>query len=129
MGIAANVGDIAVTTFETWCPDSVVGFIPGPLIDPDYLYFLLRGLRRQINETSSENTQENTNLERLGFLRFPLPSMSAQRTMAALLEKAELRVFALASALNRQIDLLRERRQALITASVTGEMDVQEVSR
>ena len=28
MAIAANVGDVAITTFETWCPDSVVGFIP-----------------------------------------------------------------------------------------------------
>ncbi len=124
MAIAANVGDVAITTFETWCPDSVVGFIPGPNLDVEYLYYVLLGLRDRINETSTENTQENTNIEILGELRLLSPAIEEQRATAAQLARHDDYVASLTTRLTRQIDLLSEHRHALITATVTGKLEV-----
>lgn len=66
------------------------------------------------------------NLEVGGLLseKWPIPAISGQRTIAVRLDEAtEYRVGA-AAILSRQIDLLVERRQALITAAVTGDLTV-----
>lgn len=55
-----------------------------------------------------------------------LPPLAIQHSMVAELEAKSDRIALVATALNRQLDLLGERRQALITASVTGELDLSE---
>jgi type I restriction enzyme S subunit len=127
MAIAANVGDVAIATFETWCPDSVVGFLPGPTLDPEFLYYLLVSLRHRVNETSTENTQENTNIVLLSELPVHLPPLEVQRAAVELLTSLDEKTGVLETDLNRQVTLLEERRQALITAAVTGQLDIPEV--
>lgn len=56
--------------------------------------------------------------------RVPLPSYDVQRTMATQLTQKRMMLTATCDRLSEQIDLLAERRQALITAVVTGEMQV-----
>lgn len=124
MAIAANVGDVAITTFETWCPDSVVGFLPSAAADTTYLYYLLLGQRSRINETSTESTQENTNIALLGELPVPLLDLHEQRAIASRLSDIDDRSTSARTVLRHQLELLAEHRQALITAAVTGELDV-----
>lgn len=56
--------------------------------------------------------------------RIPLPPRWEQDKIAAALTHTERQQGALCKRLGRQIELLKERRQALITAAVTGELDV-----
>src|SRR5262249_51457975 len=39
MAIAANIGDVAILTFNACFPDSVVGFSPSVRMDTDFLYY------------------------------------------------------------------------------------------
>lgn len=57
-------------------------------------------------------------------MRVERPSLDRQAVIVAELDKLEEWSLELTSVLTRQIELLRERRQALITAAVTGELTV-----
>jgi type I restriction enzyme S subunit len=57
-----------------------------------------------------------------------LPDLTKQRAIAGYLDRETARIDAITVTLERQINLLRERRQALITAAVTGEIEVPGVA-
>jgi len=57
-------------------------------------------------------------------LRTPVPPMAAQRSAIERFHERRVQAFELTTTLTRQIELLRERRQALITAAVTGELAI-----
>lgn len=54
----------------------------------------------------------------------PIPSVRAQMAIVASHDRLEAKMDGLAATLQEQIGLLKERRQALITAAVTGEIEV-----
>lgn len=125
MAIAANVGDVAISEFDAFCPDSVVGFIPSKQLDSEFLYYALRSLRPGIATSSTSNAQDNTNIARLGALKLPVPELSVQRRVVANLDHAETRNYALAKTTNASVERLQEFRSALITAAVTGQIDLK----
>jgi type I restriction enzyme, S subunit len=125
MAIAANVGDVAISEFDAFCPDSVVGFIPSKRLDKEFLYYSLRSLRSSIATSSTSNAQDNTNIARLGALKIPLPDLSVQRQVVENLNHAETRNYSLASSTDQSVERLQEFRSALITAAVTGQIDVK----
>jgi len=58
----------------------------------------------------------------------PARSISEQQRVVAILDCAEDEIRRVAGMITGQIGLLRERRRALITAAVTGEIDVSTAS-
>lgn len=56
--------------------------------------------------------------------RIVLPPLEEQKSIVREVRSAQARIDGLASRLHRQIDLLVEHRQALITAAVTGELEI-----
>jgi type I restriction enzyme S subunit len=66
--------------------------------------------------------------EQLAVHRFPWPTNDEQTEIVALLDSQSAVVLSANQRLTSQIELLRERRQALITAAVTGELDVAGVA-
>jgi len=67
--------------------------------------------------------------EEFGQILIPFPSASEQSKIVAFLEEESLRIDSLASEATRAIDLLKERRTALISAAVTGKIDVRGLVR
>ncbi|MGE0795121.1 MAG: restriction endonuclease subunit S, partial [Acidimicrobiia bacterium] len=57
-------------------------------------------------------------------LTVPRTPLQDQKRLADRLDREEKRSWELTETLTRQIELLREHRQALITAAVTGELEV-----
>lgn len=64
----------------------------------------------------------------LQMLRIPLPDIDEQREIVTQIRKQNELVDQLSDKVKRQLDLLAERRQALITAAVTGQIDVSTAS-
>lgn len=58
--------------------------------------------------------------------RMPIPNLSLgeQKKVVAKLDDEIGSIDSIGSLIDRQLDLLAERRQALITAAVTGQLDV-----
>ncbi|WP_341718832.1 restriction endonuclease subunit S [Micromonospora sp. FIMYZ51] len=61
-------------------------------------------------------------------LRFALPPADEQRRIAAYLDEQTAKIDMLIEESGRFVELARERRAALITAAVTGQIDVREVA-
>lgn len=62
-------------------------------------------------------------------VRIPVPPISEQKEIVAAIEKERARTREFESALRKSIDLLKERRAALITAAVTGQIPLEEMTQ
>lgn len=85
MGIAANVGDVAVLNFDAACPDSVVGITPKKDIDSEWLFQALKRMKHTFEGLSTQNAQKNLNLEKLQPVKIMVPPLPEQRKIAAIL--------------------------------------------
>ncbi|GLY52372.1 type I site-specific deoxyribonuclease [Lentzea sp. NBRC 102530] len=100
---------------------------PGPRISGHYLALLTRTtLARSYFEMTGAKTTNlaSTSASKILAFRVPLPSLSEQKRRAHATTQEITKISELATTLNQQIKLLTERRQALITAAVTGQLDV-----
>ena len=125
MTIAANIGDVAVLDFEACFPDSVVGFIPRCGIERDFLFYVFLAMKPELLREAPVNTQGNLNIERIGSIGspIPMPGESEQRAIAAFLDRETAKIDALVAKKERLIELLQEKRTALISHAVTKGLD------
>jgi type I restriction enzyme S subunit len=107
--IAAVIGATAITTKETWCPDSVVGIQPDTnKVRVRYLEFALRHARSFLDgKAATQTAQKNINLAVLRPLPIPVPSLSTQRDIEQELVLLEQTVQAIARRTTTVGDLMR----------------------
>lgn len=106
---------------------SVAFLRPNPkLLLPGFLVQLIRSqfFQDQLNTRSKTSAQPGVYLGDVGSCLVYLPSISEQERIARALEKAEKQILETSDQINHAITLARERRAALITAAVTGQIDV-----
>lgn len=99
---------------------------PG-MLDPEYLALLTRTLhaRSYFERTGSKTTGlASTSSEKIGGLPVPALGLEAQAELVAEVTARVEQMRSFRSRLSHQIDLLLERRQALITAAVTGQLEI-----
>lgn len=96
-------------------------------MDPSFaaIVFSSRRNRDALALASVGSTMENLNSGIIGSLRFPVPPFDEQRQLTAALEQATAMIDELITESERFVGLARERRSALITAAVTGQIDVR----
>jgi len=76
----------------------------------------------QIEVDAIQSTIANFNGQKYGDINMPIPPLAEQRAIADFLDHETTRIDQLKSLNRRQIELLKEKRQALITAAVTGKI-------
>ena len=130
--ITVRVGAPGVTCVV---PDEAEGLNCGSLMiirgserfDPHWLASVMNCfiVRTQIASVQYGAAQEQINItDAVNFL-IPTPPLDEQRSLAAFLHEATAELDRLVSEAQRAIDLLQERRTALISAAVTGQIDVR----
>jgi type I restriction enzyme S subunit len=82
----------------------------------------LQGIQNQINT----NTQGNVGINDLKKVTIALPTLAEQSKIIEFLDKKVSKVDTLIEKSNSAIELMQERRTALISAAVTGKIDVRE---
>lgn len=97
---------------------------------PDYLMWLLTGAYDDLRRISEENgsTKGGLTCEALKKLRVTAPPIEEQRRLASHLDEQTSKIDTLIAETERFIELARERRSALITAAVTGQVVVREAA-
>ena len=86
--IAANIAETAILTYPACFPDSVVGFVADESkCDVRFVEYLFRHLRSQIQHehVGTGSVQDNINLRTLDELRFLVPPLAEQQTIAHVL--------------------------------------------
>jgi type I restriction enzyme S subunit len=118
-GYSAVMGEDMATSqdFVTWTC--------GPRLDPFYLLWCLRAMRLDLlGRLAMGSTHKTIYVPDLQALRIPLPPLPDQRLIVGDIRTNNAAVDTVIDALDRQAALLAERRQVLITAAVTGQIDV-----
>lgn len=77
----------------------------------------------------NETTIEHLPAERLRKYRFPFPLINEQLEIATFLDTETTKYDTLTAEAERAIELLQERRTALISAAVTGQIDVRQLAQ
>jgi len=121
-GRYGTVGDVYWSDVPFWPLNTTLYVINFHGNNARWVYWLLRCL--PLDAESEKSAVGGINRNVIGELRVERPSLDRQAVIVAELDKLEEWSLELTSVLTRQIELLRERRQALITAAVTGELTV-----
>jgi type I restriction enzyme, S subunit len=92
---------------------------------PSYLaaYFGTRGVREALTLASVGSTMDNLNEQILARLQVPLPSVEEQTTIVAFLDRETTKIDALVEEQRRLIELLKKKRQAVVSHAVTKGLD------
>ncbi len=95
-------------------------------VEPEFLYASLRSPQVQADLLSraSGSTVWGIRADRLRDVRLHVPHLIDQRRIVTTSQRLQQEYQRARGLLRVQVDLLRERRQALITAAVTGQIDV-----
>ena len=125
MAIAANIGDTAILGFEAYAPDSVVGFKLHDQIDLEFLKYSFMAALPALEQTSTQSTQANLNVERIGAVQGSFPSKGEQKKIVQYLDQLLEHYRVTENKAESTIQLMQERRTALISAAVTGKIDVR----
>jgi type I restriction enzyme, S subunit len=118
-GYSAVMGEDMATSqdFVTWTC--------GPQLDPFYLLWCLRAMRSDLlGRLAMGSTHKTIYVPDLQALRIPLPPLADQHRIVTDIRMNNANIDAAIDVLDRQAALLAERRQALITAAVTGGVTV-----
>lgn len=99
-------------------------------VDPRFIgWFMLTTTGQdQLNEGAAGGTKMQLALDDIRGLRVPRAPIEQQRGIAAHLERQTSKIDTLIAEAELFIELARERRSALITAAVTGQIDVREMA-
>ena len=131
--VAGRKGDLGRSALVT---DSAVGWVCGSdsiavrttqvKLLPEFLAVVLRSgyYRQQLLARSNAATMPSLNEDSLLAFRVPKLSLSDQRGIVAMSEQLRDSQTILRGSLQKQIELIQERKQALITAAVTGQLDL-----
>ncbi|MCT8004003.1 restriction endonuclease subunit S [Sphingomonas sanguinis] len=87
--------------------------------------FLSKAIEVQISADAKQSTVTNLHLEKIAGFAFPVPPIDEQRAISAFVQRTVREHDGLIVVAEEAIDLLGERRAALISAAVTGKIDVR----
>lgn len=126
----ASIGIAAyVDTDEAFCMGQDVCLITSDDQDQRFLLYALNTLGLdQMDAAKIGSTLSRINVALIGEIQLPAPPTAAQASVAEALDRQGATVDRLTAQLREQIDLLREHRQALVTAAVTGQLDLAEAA-
>ncbi len=130
-GSVSLLGSAAMVTenpYQLILSDKTFRIWPSGRTSRHYLYWLLnsRLYREQVEASVSgaEGLANNLPMSRLRSFRLPFPPRAEQRKLIVFLERETSAIGQAILTASRGIDLARERRAALISAAVTGKIDV-----
>ncbi|WP_248116395.1 MULTISPECIES: restriction endonuclease subunit S [unclassified Micrococcus] len=106
--------------------DSMLLRVNGECADPRYLWWWLQSpsCHSELERLSVGSTVAGLNQRIISVLALPKPSLKEQREIADYLDAETAKIDALIAKAERFIELAQERRAALITAAVTGQIEI-----
>ena len=125
--IRPNLHKVCLAPFDGICSSDIYPIVPIPQIAANFLLYtmLTTGFHQLTVLDVMGATIPRIDHESLMQISFPLPTLAEQRAIAAHLDRETARIDALFAKNKQLIALLREKRTALISAAVTGKIDLR----
>jgi type I restriction enzyme S subunit len=124
VGQGRTRGMSAIMALDACINQNVAGVTARPPLLDAYLHFVFVTAYDSLRELGRGGQQDALNCEIIKAFRIPLPPLDEQRRIVEYVESELRRLDTLSQCVQAMIERLREYRQALITAAVTGQLDV-----
>ena len=128
VGIGATAGSVAHLDCDGSGNQQMTCLVPGPRILPRFLSWQLFSRTEELRATAPFTTLPILNNDFLKAASLFIPTIEEQAAIVGRLDELAKEMQRVVQLLERQVELLLEHRQALITAAVTGELDVAGVA-
>jgi type I restriction enzyme S subunit len=126
--IGATIGKVALLERAGSFNQQITGVtLKEQYVDAKYGAYQLKRLEPVIHGIAPNTTLPIFDQEEVGHLPFVVPPHMEQRAIAAFLDRETAKIDALIAKVREVIERLKEYRTALISAAVTGKIDVREL--
>lgn len=125
VGQGKTRGSSAILAIESCINQNMAAIIPNNKIKVRFLYYLFQAMYEDLRELGRGGNQAALNCEIVGSIKIPQPSIEEQEAIVNLLDDTLNKLRLTDDLALKQISLLKERRTALISAAVTGKIDVR----
>jgi type I restriction enzyme S subunit len=119
----ATIGKLAIIKFHSTVNQACCVFSGNSAIQINFMFYWFMGLRARIVSLATGGGQPNISQEILRSLRMASPSIAEQSIIANFLDQETAKIDALVAEQQRLIELLKEKRQAVISHAVTKGLD------
>jgi type I restriction enzyme S subunit len=121
----ATIGRCAITTRPMAVSQHFIAWVCGPAMLPEYLLLRLRSMTHELDRLTSGATLKTIGMPDVKTLVTPVPPLDEQQAITEYVQAETSRIDALIEEAAGAVSLLQERRTALISAAVTGKIDVR----
>ena len=122
----ASVGFSAILGVAMATTQDFVNWVCGPSLQPEYLLYVLRAMGPEFRRLTMGSTHQTIYMPDVGCFSTPVPPVPEQEKIVAFIRKETAKIDALIAKIRQAIHHLKEFRTVLISAAVTGKIDVRE---
>lgn len=122
IGAALLLGRVRTVPGPSAIDNNMLALTPTDAVDPRYGFYSLQGL--SLDALVQPGAVPSLNERAMRQTKIPLPPLTEQREIADCLDRETTRIDTLIAKAERFIELAQERRAALITAAVTGQLQI-----
>lgn len=126
--IAANIGDVAILSYDCCFPDSVVGFSPNSRSISKFIYYMMSILQKELEDNAPATAQKNINLKILNAVEMNIPPVTEQTEIVRILDDLlakEQQAKEVAEGVLEQIDLIKK---AILARAFRGDLGTNDPS-
>jgi type I restriction enzyme S subunit len=124
----ASVGFSCILGRDMATTQDFANWICGPSLQPEYLLQVFRSMRQEFSRLTMGSTHSTIYMPDIARFTIPLPPVEEQDIIVAYLHRLSSGARDAMAGIARQTELLQERRRSLITAAVTGQIDISQVA-
>lgn len=121
----ATIGRLGIFGIEATTNQACCVMSTSKVLNNNYLFYWLLAFKDEIVQLSSGGGQPNINQEKVASLKISAPQIEDQIQIANFLDNETIKIDTLIEKAKQQVLLMQERRTALISAAVTGKIDVR----
>ena len=126
--IAANIGKVAILSYDSCFPDSVVGLTTDEKTDFKYVYYYLSTQQKELESKAPATAQKNINLKVLNDLDIHIPTIPEQHEIVRLIDDLLARERAAQQAAEQALASIDLMKKSILARAFRGELGTNKAS-
>lgn len=126
--IAANIGKVAILSYDSCFPDSVVGLTTDEKNSYKYVYYYLSTQQKELESKAPATAQKNINLKVLNDLDISLPTLPEQDEIVRLIDDLLARERAAQQATEQALASIDLMKKSILARAFRGELGTNKAS-
>lgn len=126
--IAANIGKVAILSYDSCFPDSVVGLTTDEKNNYKYVYYYLSTQQKELESKAPATAQKNINLKVLNDLDIFLPTLPEQHEIVRLIDDLLARERSAQQATEQALASIELMKKSILARAFRGELGTNKAS-